>query len=121
VHGDVRSASDLDPRALGKPGVIIDCSGRRDLPNYVLQTNLLGTINILEFCRQVGARLIFLSASRVYSVPALRRILLVEQPTRFCLAPDPSESGISQLGITEDFSTTEFRSLYGEPSWLPRC
>ena len=119
VHGDVRSASDLDPGTLGKPGLIIDCSAEPSVlsgvtsPNYVLQTNLLGTINILEFCRQFGARLMFLSTSRVYSIPALRRIRLLEQPTRFCLAQDQMESGISQLGINEDFSTAEFRSLYG--------
>jgi CDP-paratose 2-epimerase len=119
VHGDIRIATDLDPGALGKPGFILDCSAEPSVlagvtsPDYVLQTNLLGTINILELCRRVDARLLFLSTSRVYSVPALRKIGLVEQPTRFCLAPEQSEPGISQLGINEGFSTRGFRSLYG--------
>ena len=51
VHGDIRIVTDLDPEALGKPGLIIDCSAEPSVlagvtsPNYVLQTNLVGTIN----------------------------------------------------------------------------
>jgi len=119
LHGDIRIVTDLDPEALGKPGLIIDCSAEPSVlagvtsPNYVLQSNLLGTINILELWRQLGARLMFLSTSRVYSVPALRKIRLVEQPTRFGLAPQQSEPGISLSGINEEFPTRGFRSLYG--------
>src|SRR4030088_3387796 len=58
VHGDIRSSSDLDAAELGNPGIIIDCSAEPSVlagvssPLYVLQTNLVGTVNILEFSRQ---------------------------------------------------------------------
>jgi CDP-paratose 2-epimerase len=119
VHGDVRNLSDLDPGVLGVPGVVIDCSAEPSVlagitsPQYVLQTNLLGTINVLELCRQNGARLVFLSTSRVYSIPALKRLRLVEEVTRLCLAPEQSEAGASAAGIAESFSVQGTRSLYG--------
>ncbi len=119
VHGDIRIASDLDSGAIGTPGLILDCSAEPSVlagvtsPSYVLQTNLFGTVNVLEFCRQTGARLLFLSTSRVYSVPALRKIRLIEEPTRFSIAPEQTQPGVSQLGIAEEFSTRGFRSIYG--------
>jgi CDP-paratose 2-epimerase len=119
VHGDIRSSTDLDTTGLSNPSIIIDSSAEPSVlagvssPEYVLQTNLVGTINVLELCRRSGARLLFLSTSRVYSVPALRRIRLDEQATRYCLAAQQTEPHVSQAGISEDFSTREFRSLYG--------
>lgn len=119
VHGDVRTSTDLDVGALGVPEVVIDCSAEPSVlagvtsPQYVLQTNLAGTINILEFCRTTGARLLFLSTSRVYSISAIRRLRLVEQSTRFCLAPEQCETGASAAGISERFSIEAPRSLYG--------
>ena len=119
VHGDIRSSADLDTATLGVPEVVIDCSAEPSVlagvssPEYVLRPNLVGTINVLELCRRSRARLLFLSTSRVYSVPALRRIRLNEQPTRFCLVPEQSEPHVSLEGVTEKFSTAGFRSLYG--------
>ena len=52
IHGDIRSASDLDPQVLDVD-TIIDCSAEPSVlagfssPQYVLQTNLIGTINVL--------------------------------------------------------------------------
>jgi CDP-paratose 2-epimerase len=119
VHGDIRSSSDLDPGPLGTSGIVVDCSAEPSVlagvtsPQYVLQTNLMGTINVLEFCRQTDARLLFLSTSRVYSIPAIKRLRLVEQSTRFCLAPQQSEAGASAAGISEGFCVQGSRSLYG--------
>jgi CDP-paratose 2-epimerase len=119
VHGDIRNPSDLDVQALGTPDMVIDCSAEAAVmagvtsPQYVLQTNLLGTINVLEFCRQSKAKLLFLSSSRVYSIPALRRLHLVEEATRFSLAPDQCEPHVSEAGIREGFAIQGFRSLYG--------
>ena len=119
VHGDIRSATDLDVEALGVPETVVDCSAEPSVlagitsPQYVLQTNLMGTANVLEFCRQLGARLLFLSTSRVYSAPALRGLNLIERPTRFCLAPEQTESNVTEAGISEEFSTRGYRSLYG--------
>ena len=76
LHGDIRSAGDLDPAILAVD-TIIDCSAEPSVlagftsPQYVLQTNLLGTINILELARQTQASLLFLSNSRIYPIAAL--------------------------------------------------
>jgi CDP-paratose 2-epimerase len=118
VHGDIRSDSDLDPAAFAVD-TLIDCSAEPSVlagftsPQYVLETNLLGTINILELARQIQARLLFLSTSRVYPIAALKSLHLLELPTRFAIAPSQTLSGISELGISEDFPLQGYRSLYG--------
>jgi len=119
LHGDIRSGDDLDSVALKEPETIVDCSAEPSVlagissPRYVLDSNLVGTINVLELARKLKAQFLFLSTSRVYSIPALKRLRLVEQNTRFSLAPEQSEPGASQAGVSEDFSIKEFRSLYG--------
>ena len=107
-HGDVRSTTDLDASVL-KVDTIIDCSAEPSVlkgfssPQYVLQTNLVGTINILELARQVDAKLLFLSTSRVYPIAALR----------IAIAPRQDILGISERGISEDFPLKGYRSIYG--------
>lgn len=118
AHGDVRSPDDLDSEVL-TPDVIIDCSAEPSVlagissPQYVLQTNLVGTINILELARKSDASLIFLSTSRVYSIAPLSQLNIVETPTRLELADSQTIPGISFAGITEDFPVNSYRSLYG--------
>ncbi|HLO50822.1 MAG TPA: NAD-dependent epimerase/dehydratase family protein [Kamptonema sp.] len=118
VYGDIRSSADLDPVVL-KVDCIIDCAAEPSVvtgftsPKYVLQTNLLGTVNVLELARQMGASLLFLSTSRVYPIAALKSMKLLELPSRFAIAPDQTLPGLSQLGIAEDFPLKGHRSLYG--------
>ncbi len=119
VHGDVRNASDLE---LGGREIhwLIECSaepsvlaGRRTPPDYVVQTNLGGTVNCLEIARRHRARVVFLSTSRVYAIAALNRIAVVERETRFDIAAQQSEPGVSVDGVRENFSLDGSRSLYG--------
>jgi|SRR6478672_3711510 len=118
VHGDIRSPSDLDPEVF-KVDTIIDCSAEPSVlagfssPQYVLQTNLLGTINILELARQTQAKLLFLSTSRIYPIASLKSLNIVELPTRLAISPEQTIPGVSQLGISEDFPLKGYRSLYG--------
>ncbi|MEH2064111.1 MAG: NAD-dependent epimerase/dehydratase family protein [Nostoc sp.] len=118
IHGDIRSPSDLDPGTFNVD-TIIDCSAEPSVlagftsPQYVLQTNLLGTINVLELARQINARLLFLSTSRVYPIETLKSVNLVELTTRFSIAPEQTIPGVSHLGITEEFPLQSYRSLYG--------
>jgi CDP-paratose 2-epimerase len=118
LHGDVRSPSDLDPAEI-QVDTIIDCSAEPSVlagfssPQYVLQTNLLGTINLLELARQNQARLLFLSTSRVYPIKALTALKLQETATRFEIASDQVLPGASPLGISEEFRLQGARSLYG--------
>jgi CDP-paratose 2-epimerase len=118
VHGDVRVATDLDPQVLAVD-TIIDCSAEPSVmagfksPRYVLETNLLGTMNLLEFARQLQANVLFLSTSRVYPIAALRSLSLETTDTRFQLTPTQTLPGVSAQGISEDFPLTGHRSIYG--------
>lgn len=121
IHGDVRNPGDLASlpgnfdlvvEASAEPSVLAGQNGQTD---YLLDTNLGGTIHVLDFLKNRGARMVFLSTSRVYAVPALRNIALVESADRLEVSPSQSLRGVSPQGITEDFATTGagFRSLYG--------
>lgn len=118
IHGDIRASSDLDP-GMFQVDTIIDCSAEPSVlagflsPQYVLQTNLIGTINVLELARQIQARLLFLSTSRVYPIETLKSINLVEESTRFSIAAEQTIPGVSHLGIAEEFPLQSYRSLYG--------
>lgn len=118
VHGDVRNSEDLDPAAL-KPDLILECSAEPSVlagyasPGYVLQTNLVGTINCLELARQSQADMIFLSTSRVYPIAYLSALKFTETETRFELLDTQPFPGVSSQGIAEEFPLNGARSLYG--------
>jgi len=118
VHGDVRNLEDLDPAAL-QPSLILECSAEPSVlagyatPGYVLQTNLVGTINCLELARQTQADFIFLSTSRVYPLAHLNALKFKETETRFQLLEQQPLPGVSSQGISEEFPLTGARSLYG--------
>jgi len=118
AHGDIRLASDLDPTVFDVD-MIIDCSAEPSVlagfssPDYVLQTNLVGTINLLELARKIQAKLLFLSTSRVYPIEKLKSMNLIEEKTRYAISPHQSLSGLSPRGVSEEFSLQGYRSLYG--------
>ncbi|MFM8415027.1 MAG: NAD-dependent epimerase/dehydratase family protein [Planctomycetota bacterium] len=128
VHGDVRVAADIE--ALGPCDWVIDAAaepsvlagtaagghtGRRQLVDH----NLVGTANLLEAAATWQAGVVLLSTSRVYSIPALCRLPLVERAGRSDAAAfaldraQPLPAGVSAGGITEAFSTAAPVSLYG--------
>lgn len=118
IHGDIRNREDFEPA--GKVDVIIDCSaetsvlaGFNSSPDYLLNTNLLGTINCLEYARKWGADIIFLSTSRVYPVKTINNLEFIETSTRFELSDEQTIPGASSKGFTEDFPLNGPRSLYG--------
>jgi CDP-paratose 2-epimerase len=120
VHGDVRSAADLDALE-GSFDVLIEASaepsvhaGMNDSPRYVLDTNLGGALNCLEFARVRCGALVFLSTSRVYAIEALRTLPLEEGPTRLDLAAGAQYAhGVTFDGIAEEFGFEGPRSYYG--------
>ncbi len=118
IEGDIRRQADMD--ALHGVDWVIDCSadpsvlsGYGSSPRAVVETNFDGTLNVLEYVRRCDARLLFLSTSRVYDMLALNRLKLEQAPTRFQLAPEQEELGVSSHGIAETFSTRGPRSFYG--------
>src|ERR1022692_2657530 len=101
---------------------------------------LLGTINLLEYCRASRAGLILLSTSRVYSIPALTQLPLRADSSAYALdGGQPWPAAISLNGVGEGFATEAPISLYGAtklasehlaqeyaagfqvPVWINRC
>lgn len=78
-HGDIRIQSDFETLpevdwlidAAANPSVLAGVDGRTS-SRQLMEHNLLGTVNILEFCKRHRAGFILLSTSRVYSVAAGR-------------------------------------------------
>ncbi len=118
IHGDVRSPEDL--RSLEAAELLVECSAEPSVlagfdssPSYVLQTNLVGTLHLLEYCRAHGTGMLFLSTSRVYPIHALSALRFFEAATRFELREDQAVVGASANGIAEDFPLGGARSIYG--------
>ncbi|HEX6508889.1 MAG TPA: NAD-dependent epimerase/dehydratase family protein [Chloroflexota bacterium] len=118
VHCDIRNAEDLS----FEQGVdlILECSaepsvlaGYGQSPAYLINTNLMGTINCLELARRSGADFVFLSTSRVYPIEALNSLGTIELDSRFALTQDQPLPGVSEHGIGERFPLEGSRSLYG--------
>lgn len=119
AHCDVRAAEDV-LAVSDDVDLIIECSaepsvqaGYGGAADYLLNTNLLGTIHCLEAARRTRADLIFLSTSRVYPIVGLNAIPTVERETRFALAPEQTLPGVSERGVSERFPLEGSRSLYG--------
>jgi CDP-paratose 2-epimerase len=117
LHGDVRVSADLPT---GDFDLLVECSaepsvlaGYGSSPDYLIDTNLNGLLNCLEWSRQHHAALVFLSTSRVYPVKALAELPLDESPERFDYSTAQKLPGIGPKGVSEDFPLAGHRSLYG--------
>jgi CDP-paratose 2-epimerase len=146
-HGDVRQPSDFETlppvdwviEAAANPSVLAGVDGRSS-SRQLLEHNLLGTVNTLEYARRSGAGFLLLSTSRVYSIPALAAIPVRPRGGAFAVdASQPIPAGAGEEGVSEDFSTAPPVSLYGAtklasetlaleygatfgfPVWVNRC
>jgi CDP-paratose 2-epimerase len=144
-------ASDLDMLpdadwvidAAANPSVLAGVDGATSL-RQLMEHNLAGTLNVLEYCRRSKAGLILLSSSRVYSIPALASLPMraAGQGQAQALALDASRTlprGVSPAGISEEFSVAapispyggtklaseivamEYGAACGFPVWVNRC
>jgi CDP-paratose 2-epimerase len=118
VHADVRCPEDLD--VLPEYDLLIDCSaepsvhaGQAGTSRYLLNTNLIGTINCLKAACARRAAFLFLSTSRVYPIAALNALAWREEPTRFVWDGAEIAPGVTRRGISEAFPLSGARSLYG--------
>lgn len=120
LHGDIRNPDDLTTiegsfdRLIEASAEASVLAGLNSAPSYLLHTNVTGTLNCLEFARSRCDGVIFLSTSRVYSIPALKALPLTAGDERLDLderAPLPP--GCTASGISETFETARYRSLYG--------
>lgn len=118
IHGDIRNKEDLELDT--KIDLILECSaepsvlaGINSSPEYLINTNLVGTINCLEIARKNNADIIFLSTSRVYPIQEINQLKYKEISNRFVLLKDQNIAGASHEGISENFPLGKTRSLYG--------
>jgi CDP-paratose 2-epimerase len=146
-HGDIRLASDLEP--LGGVDWVIDASANasvlagvdgRSSSRQLLEHNLFGTINLLEYCKATGAGFVLLSTSRVYSIEPLAALDVSVHGLRFAPSSDQNwPAGIGPAGVSERGPTDapislygasklaseavalEFGSTFGFPVWINRC
>jgi CDP-paratose 2-epimerase len=116
AYGDIRMQADFPSGAFD---FVIECSaepsvlaGQGGSPDYLFQTNVIGAYHCLEFARKTGARLIFLSTSRVYPIATLENHPWIETETRFAWK-DEGACGVSSRGVSEDAPLAGARSFYG--------
>jgi CDP-paratose 2-epimerase len=117
-HGDIRNPEDIAD--IGSLDLLLECSaepsvqaGLQGGDRYLINTNLIGTINCLDHARRCDAAVIFLSTSRVYPIVPLRELPLIATESRFVIPQSSAGSGWSARGITENFPLSGSRSLYG--------
>jgi CDP-paratose 2-epimerase len=106
-------AADFVIDAAANASVLAGVDGRTS-SHELVDHNLFGTVNILEYCKTHRAGFILLSTSRVYSIAALAALPVVV--TRHAFAPDPKAAlpaGLTAAGLDETFATTAPISLYG--------
>ena len=147
VHGDIRSASDFDALppvdwvidAAANPSVLAGIDGQTS-SRQLVEHNLMGTVNILEYCKRHHAGFILISTSRVYSIGPLANVEVEAYGEAFRLRDGQQlPPGLSAAGVTETFSTAPPISLYGSsklasevlaleygetfgfPVWVNRC
>lgn len=118
-HGDIRVAEDFLALA-GDFDLLLECSAEPSVmagyggsPAYVVQTNLAGTFQCLEFARTHQSDVVFLSTSRVYPMRPLNALRVRETETRFEMEDEQPFPGASERGIAENFPLMGARSLYG--------
>jgi CDP-paratose 2-epimerase len=146
-HGDLRMASDLEALpdaewvidAAANPSVLAGVDGRSS-SRQLVEHNLWGSVNTLEYCRARRAGLVLLSSSRVYSIAALAGLPVRPDGDAFDLDVSGAlPAGTGAEGISEAFPVTAPVSLYGAtklasetmaleygatfgfPVWVNRC
>jgi len=146
-HGDMRAPSDFEllptvdwvVDAAANPSVRAGIDGQTS-SRQLVEHNLSGTVNLLEYCKRISAGLILLSTNRVYSIGSLSQISVQASGETFKLLPGQDfPKGLSYAGVSERFSTLPPLSLYGStklssetlaleygaafdfPVWINRC
>jgi CDP-paratose 2-epimerase len=146
-HGDVRNEADIAELpaadwvidAAANPSVLAGVDGQTS-SRQLIEHNLGGTVNLLEYCKAHRAGFILLSTSRVYALKPLAQLKV--KAVNGAFRPDTRArlpAGVSAKGVAENFSTSPPVSLYGStkvasellaleygeafdfPVWINRC
>lgn len=146
-HADIRVPSDVENLpavdwvidAAANPTVLAGVDGETS-SRQLIEHNLFGTVNLLEYCKRHKAGFILLSSSRVYSIKPLAELAIEPCGRAFRLKSEQVlPTGVTTAGVSEIFSTTPPLSLYGSsklssellaleygetfgfPVWINRC
>ncbi len=122
ITADLRYAREID--ALPAADFVIDAAANASVlagvdgktsSRELVDHNLVGTINLLEYCKAKQAGFILLSTSRVYSIAPLTALPVTPVQGAFRLTPNAGAlvPGVSAAGLDETFATTAPISLYG--------
>ena len=122
ITADLRYAREID--ALPAADFVIDAAANASVlagvdgktsSRELVDHNLIGTINLLEYCKAEQAGFILLSTSRVYSIAPLTALPVtpVQGAFRLALNAGALVPGVSSAGLDETFATTAPISLYG--------
>ena len=108
IRGDLRLTSDID--TIPQVDWVIDCAANPSVlggldgqvsSKQVIENNLLGTVNLLEFCKKYQAGLILISTSHVYSALELANlpVKLIKIASKLITPTFP----VTDQGISENF------------------
>jgi CDP-paratose 2-epimerase len=112
VHGDIRNAGDVEQIVKnGEPDVVFHLAGQvamttsMESPRRDFETNVLGSINLLEAVRQQAAEsvIVYASSNKVYG--NLSQLDLIETATRY--QPRKNAKGVDEC------AAIEFHTPYG--------
>ena len=90
IHGDTRCVSDME--GLPSADWVVDAAANPSVlagidklssTRQLVEHNLFGTVNALEYCRRHGAGFVLLSTSRVYAIRPLSELPLEIEGNRF--------------------------------------
>jgi CDP-paratose 2-epimerase len=120
AHGDIRAASDVDSLpscewlvdAAANPSVLAGLDGL-STSRQLVEHNLGGTVNLLEYCKRNRAGFVLLSTSRVYSIAPLASLPVRVEGGAFRPDGKGLPEGLGPAGVSETFPTAAPVSLYG--------
>ncbi len=118
LHADIRNTEDFIKLGYNFD-LMIECSAEPSVLSgsrgsdayYLINNNLVGFINCLEYCRIQKVPIIFLSTSRVYPYDKLNSLNYNEKKTRFEISDNQEYA--SKNGVSIHFPLDGVRSLYG--------
>ena len=118
IKCDIRSEKDLSK--IPNFDFLIDCAadpsvatGFKNGLRYLIDTNLIGTLNCLNLVKKNKAKIIFLSSSRIYPFDIINNKVTYKVIDN-SFFPKKNILGLNQKkGINENFQTTGLKTFYG--------
>jgi len=122
IYGDTRNQEDLKNISTD---LIIDCSAEPSVlagntnPYFLINNNLIGTINCLEIARNKKSDFVFLSSSRIYPIDELNKNKFKPVPENFPLGKYRSLYGATKL--SSELIIQEYINSFQIKAIIDRC